>query len=122
MGYGRIIVFPFFLFTGVLEKRIRRQTQEYAEKYPETEFLCADYLNVHPLLLEVFEERAHEAVHGSPDMNCELCKYRVPLPGFADAVGQPQVGHHHHVRGIGQADGHHSHHHGDAHGQAHHHH
>ena len=67
------------------------------------------YLNVHPLLLEVFAERAHEAVHGLPHMNCELCKYRVQLPGFAEAVGQPQTGHHHHVRGIGQDKGHHHH-------------
>ena len=55
-----------------------------------------------------FAERAEEAVHGSPNMNCELCKYRVRLPGFEQAVGQPQVGHHHHVRGIGQ-DGDHEH-------------
>jgi sirohydrochlorin cobaltochelatase len=115
MGFARTLVFPFFLFTGVLEKRIRRITAEFGQRHPEAEFLCADYLNVHPLLLDAFAERAAEAVHGSPNMNCELCKYRVRLPGFEQAVGQPQVGHHHHVRGIGQ-DGHshdheHSHHH-----------
>lgn len=121
MGFARIIVFPFFLFTGILEKRIRRQTAEFAAEHPGTEFICSDYLNVHPLLLEVFDERAHEAIHGSPNMNCELCKYRVRLPGFEEAVGQPQVGHHHHVRGIGQADnGHHHHDHSD-HGHHHHH-
>jgi sirohydrochlorin cobaltochelatase len=118
MGFARVIVFPFFLFTGVLEKRIRRLTAEFAERHREAEFLCADYLNVHPLLLDVFAERAEEALHGSPNMNCELCKYRVQLPGFEQAVGQPQVGHHHHVRGIGQdgeahvhEHGHHHHHH-----------
>ena len=58
----------------------------------ETEFLSAGYLDVHPLLFEVFLERAEEAIHGSPNMNCELCKYRVRLPGFEQAVGQPQVG------------------------------
>jgi sirohydrochlorin cobaltochelatase len=120
MGFGRIIVFPFFLFTGVLEKRIRSITQEFAALHAGTEFLCSEYLNVHPLLRDVFAERAHEAVHGSPYMNCELCKYRVQLPGFADAVGQPQFGHHHHVRGAGQDGGHH-HHHDHAHGHEHHH-
>jgi sirohydrochlorin cobaltochelatase len=108
LGFARVLVFPFFLFTGVLEKRIRTQTEEFGRSHLETEFLCAGYLNVHPLLFEVFAERAEEAVHGSPNMNCELCKYRVQLPGFEAAVGQPQVGHHHHVRGIGQ-DGHHHH-------------
>jgi len=119
MGYRRVIVFPFFLFTGVLEKRIRRQTEEFGRQHPGNEFLCAGYLNVHPLLFDAFAERAEEAVHGSPNMNCELCKYRVRLPGFEQAVGQPQVGHHHHVRGIGQDDGGHHHH---DHGHGHHHH
>jgi sirohydrochlorin cobaltochelatase len=115
MGYRRVVVFPFFLFTGVLEKRIRRQTEEFGRQHPGSEFLCAGYLNVHPLLFDAFAERADEAVHGSPNMNCELCKYRVRLPGFEQAVGQPQVGHHHHVRGIGQDDGHHHHHHDHGH-------
>src|SRR4029453_12556708 len=30
MGFGRIMVMPFFLFTGILEKRIRRLTAEFA--------------------------------------------------------------------------------------------
>ncbi len=90
-----------------------------AGSIPSTEFLCAGYLDVHPLLFEAFAERAEEAVHGSPNMNCELCKYRVRLPGFEQAVGQPQVGHHHHVRGIGQDSGHHHHH---DHDHEHHHH
>jgi sirohydrochlorin cobaltochelatase len=120
MGFGRTIIFPFFLFTGVLEKRIRRTTAEFGHAHPESTFLCADYLNAHPLLQEVFLERAREAVAGSPHMNCELCKYRVQLPGFEQAVGQPQVGHHHHVRGIGQdADAHHQHHHGHHHDHHH---
>lgn len=113
LGFARVVVFPFFLFTGVLEKRIRRLTAEFAQRHPDGELLCAGYLNVHPLLLDVFAERAEEALSGSPNMNCELCKYRVRLPGFEHAVGQPQVGHHHHVRGIGQD--------GDAHDHLHHH-
>jgi sirohydrochlorin cobaltochelatase len=123
MGFGRILVFPFFLFTGVLEKRIRTITAEFAARHPATEFLCAGYLNAHPLLFDAFDERADEAIHSSPNMNCELCKYRVQLPGFEAAVGQPQVGHHHHVRGIGQDGEHHHHHHDhDDHDEEHHHH
>ncbi len=120
LGFSRILVFPFFLFTGVLEKRIRQQTLDIARQHPETEVLCAGYLDAHPLLYEAFLERAEEALHGSPNMNCELCKYRVRLPGFEQAVGQPQTGHHHHVRGIGQDE--HDHHHDHDHGHSHHHH
>jgi sirohydrochlorin cobaltochelatase len=112
MGFARLTVFPFFLFTGRLEKRIRHLTAEFAAQHPATEFLCTAYLNAHPLLLDAFMERAEEARHGSPNMNCELCKYRVQLPGFEAAVGQPQYGHHHHVRGLGQDEpGQHPHHH-----------
>lgn len=120
MGYRRLLVLPFFLFTGVLEKRIRRQTAEFARQHPATEFLCAGYLNAHPLLFDAFAERAEEAVHGSPNMNCELCKYRVRLPGHEQALGLPQFGHHHHVRGIGQDDAAQPHDHGNGHALHHH--
>ena len=53
---------------------------------------------LHPLLLQAFEDRAHEAVHGAPHMNCDLCKYRVRLIGREADLGAPQDGHHHHVR------------------------
>jgi len=125
MGYSRIVVFPFFLFTGILEKRVRRQTEEFAARHPETEFLSSDYLKPDPLLGDAFMDRAEEAVLGSPNMNCELCKYRVQIPGYETAVGSPQVGHHHHVRGIGQDDGdpheydHHHHHASGDHGHGH---
>jgi sirohydrochlorin ferrochelatase len=94
MGFARILVFPFFLFTGRLEKRIRKLTAEFAAEHPESEFLVADYLDAHPLLIQVLLERAEEAVHGNAHMNCELCQYRVQLPGFEAAVGKPQYAHH----------------------------
>jgi sirohydrochlorin ferrochelatase len=94
MGFARILVFPFFLFTGRLEKRIQKLTDEFAAEHPESEFLIADYLDAHPLLIQVLLDRAQEAVHGHAHMNCELCQYRVQLPGFEAAVGKPQYAHH----------------------------
>jgi sirohydrochlorin ferrochelatase len=94
MGFARILVFPFFLFTGRLEKRIRNLTAEFAAVHAETELLVADYLDAHPLLIQVLLERAQEAVQGNAHMNCELCQYRVQLPGFEAAVGKPQYAHH----------------------------
>jgi sirohydrochlorin ferrochelatase len=94
MGFTRILVFPFFLFTGRLEKRIRRLTAEFAADHPESEFLVADYLDAHPLLIRVLVDRTEEAVQGNAHMNCELCQYRVQLPGFEAAVGKPQYAHH----------------------------
>jgi sirohydrochlorin cobaltochelatase len=118
LGFARIIVFPYFLFTGVLVKRIYDETNRVASDHPEIEFLKAPYLNDHPLVLDCFAERVSEAMDGAPAMNCQLCKYREQVIGYETAAGAPQEGHHHHVRGIG-TDGEH-HHHDHGHGHDHH--
>lgn len=104
MGFKRVIVFPFFLFTGVLIKRIYSITDEFQEKYKEIEFLKAPYLNDDDLIIDIFMERAREIPNGLQNMNCQMCKYREQIVGFEHQVGEPQSGHHHHVRGI---EGHH---------------
>ncbi len=101
LGYRRIIVFPYFLFTGVLVKRIYSIADEMAERHPEIEFLKAPYLNDHPLVLDAFADRVREILDGQNNMNCQLCKYREQVIGFEAEVGLPQAGHHHHVEGIG---------------------
>jgi sirohydrochlorin cobaltochelatase len=123
LGYRRIIVFPYFLFTGILVDRIYRQADEAAARHPEVEVLKGRYLNDHPLVIETFLERIDEALNGANLMNCQLCKYREQVIGYERDQGAPQAGHHHHVRGIGtdHAGDHHHHHHGahhhsDAHG------
>jgi len=115
MSFRRIIVFPYFLFTGVLVKRIYAQMAEVASKYPGTEFVAASYLNDHPRVLDTLAERVTGIAEGDNAMNCLLCKYREQVVGFEDAQGQPQAGHHHHVRGIGTGHDHdHAHDHGPA--------
>jgi sirohydrochlorin ferrochelatase len=98
MGYGRIVVQPYLLFDGVLLKRIGEAAARQAASEPGIEIVTTSHLRVHPLLLQALEDRAHEALHGSPHMNCDLCKYRVRLIGREADLGAPQVGHHHHVR------------------------
>ena len=71
-GLGRIVVQPYLLFTGVLVKKIQRWTQEYAQRHPELEVFVTSHLGVHPLLVDVFDERAHEAAYGNSNMNCQL--------------------------------------------------
>jgi sirohydrochlorin cobaltochelatase len=120
LGYRRIIVFPYFLFTGILVKRIYSITDEMAEKHPEIEFLKAQYLNDHPLVLDAFAERVKEILVGENKMNCGLCKYREQVLGFEPEVGRKQESHHHHVEGIGTDADHDHHDHGhDHHGNGH---
>jgi sirohydrochlorin cobaltochelatase len=120
LGYKRIIVFPYFLFTGVLVKRIYGITDEMASRYPEIEFLKASYLNDHPLVLDAFAERVREILDGCNAMNCQLCKYREQAIGYEAEVGRVQESHHHHVEGIGTGPAH-THDHEHDHGHGHHH-
>ena len=101
LGYKRIIVFPYFLFTGILVKRIFKYTDIVAGKHKKIEFVKASYLNDHPLVLDTFAERVQEIRNGKNNMNCQLCKYREQFLGFENEVGLRQESHHHHVEGIG---------------------
>ena len=115
LGYRRIVVFPYFLFTGILVQRIYDYTDRVAARHPEIEFIKAPYLNDHPLVLDAFAERVEEILAGENAMNCQLCKYREQVLGFEDEVGLAQESHHHHVEGIGTGHSHdhrHSHDHG----------
>ena len=146
LGYRRIVVFPYFLFTGVLIDRIYGFTDMVAERTPGTQFVKAGYLGDHPKVLETFAERVTEILSGDTAMNCGMCKYRAQVLGFEAEVGMPQESHHHHVEGQGATapgsnvadcalcddfctgacrldmDHHHHHHHDHGHDDGHHHH
>ena len=120
LGFRRIIVFPYFLFTGILVRRIYDWADAAQAAHPDVEFVKASYLNDHELLIDTFVSRVREALEGDNAMNCALCKYREQIIGYEGDVGAPQVGHHHHVQGVG-TDGHEAHDHGVVHGHHHHH-
>lgn len=101
LGYRRVVVFPYFLFTGILVDRINGFTKLCARDRPDIQFVRAGYLNDHPKVLETFAERAIEQVGEVPPPNCTTCKYRTPVLGFETEVGLPQESHHHHVEGQG---------------------
>lgn len=106
MGFERIIVFPYFMFTGILVQRIYAWVDEVQARHPDIEFIKAGYFNDHPLLIDCFVDRVAEVFTGDNAMNCQLCKYREQIIGYEDEVGAPQQGHHHHVRGIGTGHSH----------------
>jgi len=133
LGFRRIIVFPYFLFTGILVRRIYEHTDKVATRHPDVEFIKAGYLNDHPSVLDAFAERVEEILRGENTMNCKLCKYREQVIGFEAEVGLAQESHHHHVEGIGTGEvhehghdhalgngnGHHDHHHAHSHAHGH---
>ena len=103
LGFKRIVVLPYFLFTGVLVSRIRQHTALVANDHPEVEFLAAGYLGDHPMVVNTFRERVEEVLRGDTAMNCSLCKYRAQVLGFEQDVGRAQESHHHHVEGLAES-------------------
>lgn len=101
LGYKRVVVFPYFLFSGILIDRIYGFTDEVAGHYPDIEFIKASYLNDHPKVIATFADRVREIIDGNNNMNCALCKYRAQVLGFEADVGVAQESHHHHVEGQG---------------------
>ena len=114
LGYKRVIVFPYFLFTGILVRRIYAWADEAAAANPDVEVLNASHLNDHTQLLDCFVDRIEEALDGSNAMNCLLCKYREQVIRYEGDVGTAQVGHHQHVSATG-TDGHGAHDHDNPH-------
>lgn len=101
LGYRRIIVFPYFLFTGVLVKRIYAAAGEAQARHSGVEIVTAPYLNDHTLVIDTFIDRLQEMLVGQNLMNCAMCKYREQVLGFEAEIGLAQASHHHHVEGIG---------------------
>lgn len=101
LGYRRIVVFPYFLFTGVLVKRIYDAADEAQAAHPEVEIVKAPYLDAHPLVIDTLLDRIREILVGQNLMNCAMCKYREQVLGFEAEVGLRQESHHHHVEGVG---------------------
>ena len=84
LGYSRVIVFPYFLFTGILIDRIYGFTDKVAAKHPEITFVKAGYLNDHEKVLETFAERIIEQVGANPPPNCGTCVFRTQILATED--------------------------------------
>lgn len=79
LGYKRIVVFPYFLFSGILIDRIYGFTDQVAAENPQIEFVKAPYLGDHPQVLATFAERVMEQAGEVPPPNCGICPYRTQV-------------------------------------------
>ncbi len=102
LGAERIVVARYFLFPGVLPDRVAEQAAEYAAAHPGLDIAVADVLGDCDEIAALVRERYDEALSGDIRMNCDMCVYRIALPGFEHRVGEPQHPHDHphdHVHG-----------------------
>jgi sirohydrochlorin cobaltochelatase len=95
LGARRVVVLPYFLFTGVLPVRVATQAAQWAAANPAVAMTNADVIGDCAELADVVLERHREALAGDIRMNCDTCQYRVALPGHEHKVGAAQLPHHH---------------------------
>jgi sirohydrochlorin cobaltochelatase len=88
----RIIVLPYFLFTGALVKKIFDITATEQERHPDISITCLPEMGIQPQLLQLMREREIETQLGQVQMNCEMCKFRL-------AAGHSHGHDHHHHDG-----------------------
>ncbi|WP_108815579.1 sirohydrochlorin chelatase [Loktanella sp. Alg231-35] len=91
LPYKRVIVFPYFLFSGILIDRIYGFTDQVAAEHADMQFIKAGYLGDHPKVLETFAERIMEQISETPPPNCGICGYREQVLALED-------GKHHHIK------------------------
>ncbi|WP_071396473.1 sirohydrochlorin chelatase [Bacillus tuaregi] len=101
LGAKKIVMLPYFLFTGILMERMNHMQAAYKEKYPEHEFTIAGYFGYHEKLQTILKERVQEAAEGRSRGKQDLENYVL----YAEKHGHDHHHHHHHDHG------HHDHHH-----------
>lgn len=101
----RIIVLPYFMFTGALVKKIYDITAQQQEQFPDLPMVNLPEMGIHPQLLRVLRDREIETQVGQVNMNCEMCKFRLAAAGS----GSHGHDHHGHDHGHGHSHDHHGH-------------
>jgi sirohydrochlorin cobaltochelatase len=94
LGAARVAVLPYFLFTGVLPRRVAGQAAAWSA-WTGLRVDTAAVIGDCEGLADVVIERYVEAVSGRAPANCDACVYRVALPGHEARVGAAQQPHHH---------------------------
>ncbi|RHW39451.1 sirohydrochlorin cobaltochelatase [Lysinibacillus yapensis] len=89
LGAKRIIMLPYFLFTGILMERMNQMREKFAELNPQVEIEIASYFGYHEKLQHILVERAEQAMNGTSTGMQDLENYRA----YAKEHGPV---HHHH--------------------------
>ena len=117
LDYKRIVVAPYFLFTGRLIKRITGYIDKVAAENPGVEFINTPYLRDHKKVIDAFEVRVRDImVDKKTDQEDLMSIFKRRL-----AAGEIDV-HHHHAEFQAPVEDHeHSHSHDAEHSHSHHH-
>ncbi|MEO2207664.1 sirohydrochlorin chelatase [Paenibacillus pabuli] len=120
LGAKKIIIMPYFLFTGVLIKRIDEMTAEFAAANPDIQVEIGGYFGFHPKLVELVLERANEGLNGRVAANCDNCQFRLEAAKYHHHHHDHDHGHDHHDHDHDHSHDHHHHDHDHGHSHDHH--
>ena len=90
-GARRVVLFSWSLLAGLLEQRVLDQAEQVTRE-TGLEVVDAGRFGPDPLVAEAVLDRYREAIDGDARMNCDLCAYRLPLPGLENRVAKPSAG------------------------------
>ena len=90
LGAKKIIMLPYFLFTGILMERMGRMAKEFSIQNPTVEIEIANYFGYHPQLQNILLERLQQAIDGTSTGIQDLENFRK----YAEEHGYEH--HHHH--------------------------
>ena len=113
LGFKKIVVAPYFLFSGRLIGRIYDYVDKVAGEHADITFIKADYLRDNPHVINTFIARIEELVAGEQE-------HVGLMQDFKQRLAKGEVDIHHHHAEYTPAD--HDHDHDHDHGHHHHHH
>ena len=78
LGMTQIVVLPYYLFSGTLISRIKRQVEHLKTQYPTMRFASTTYFGFEQEIFALLETRVQDLQDGTPEcrMPCDGCKYR----------------------------------------------
>ncbi len=93
LGMSQIVILPYYLFTGTLIERIRRQVARLQRQYPQLAIECGDYFGFEKEIYSLLDNRVMQAAGEHPEietamMECDGCQYR--------SMSQQDAHRHHH--------------------------
>jgi sirohydrochlorin cobaltochelatase len=91
LGMTQVVVLPYYLFTGTLIERIKRQMQHLTSQYPQVRFATGNYFGFEPEIFHLLDHRVRESQSEDKQrmMECDGCQYR-------EIAAEHGHGHHHH--------------------------
>jgi len=102
LGYKKVVVAPYFLFSGRLITRIHNYVDKVAKENPGVKLMMAHYLSDQAHVLDTFMARIEECAAGGASEDTDLMK------SFHERLARGEIDIHHHHAEF-QPEGTHSH-------------